>query len=133
MNSGVSNSLWAVPSGLTAQLSIIDTTSNLANGQLASLVEPPMYGMELAPAFPSWSFLIESQAGDKVLFDLGVSPRWSEQAPLVLAVIDHESISLSVEKGVADILNEHGIQPEEIDSIIWRYARRNPLTSMSQC
>ena len=82
MNSAVGDSLWSVPSGLTAQLSIIDSTTTMANGQLVSLVEPPMDGMELASAFPSWSFFIESQAGDKVLFDLGLSPCWSMQAPL---------------------------------------------------
>ena len=58
--------------------------------------------------------------GKKALFDLGVPPDIKTYAPTILSMLDSAGWDLWAEKHVADILKANGIDPAEINSVIWR-------------
>lgn len=70
---------------------------------------------------PAYSFLIEHAAsGQKLLFDLGVRKDFENLVPVIANIIKEEKWQIIVEKGVAEILEEGGIKPKDINGIIWR-------------
>ena len=70
---------------------------------------------------PAFSFLIEHPvSGRKYLFDLGVRQDWQNGPRTIVERIKNGGWQVTVEKGVADILLDGGIDPNEIEGIIWR-------------
>lgn len=120
--------LFNVPPGAVADVRIIDTTSRIGNFTVDYLMQPPMPGFEAMPEFPSWSFLVENSEGHRALFDLGVPVDWFDLPPVTLKKFTYWD--LNVEKGVDEILVDHGYELESIESIIWRYV---PLVSHFCC
>ncbi|KAL9612333.1 MAG: hypothetical protein Q9167_003066 [Letrouitia subvulpina] len=71
---------------------------------------------------PAYSFLIEHPGdGRKLLFDLGVRKDWENLSPSIVKHIKAWNAKVSVEKGVAEILEEGGVNPQEIEAIIWSH------------
>jgi hypothetical protein len=111
---------FSVPAGGVARVSIIDTTLRIPGIPATIFTHPAVPGFDTLPEVTTWSFLIESSDGHKVLFDLGVpknretgfSPKMNARVP--------KSFNIRVEKDVPDILKENGVDPGEINSIIWR-------------
>lgn len=98
---------------------VIDTTTRM---QVPSriMLEPEIKGFDILDA-PAFSFLIEHPAsGRKVLFDLGMRKDWENLAPAIVRQIRNVGTKVTVEKGVADILNDGGVKPDAIEAIIWR-------------
>jgi hypothetical protein len=109
-----------VPAGAVARLRIIDTTTKINGLPTDYLMTPPMPGMEIMPEIPAWSFLVESETGRKVLFDLGVPPNWREFSPVVAEPLQKRGWEITVDKNVVDILKDEGVDPTSIDSVVWR-------------
>lgn len=85
------------------------------------LMEPPVPGFDYMPRIPSWSFLIESAAtGRKALFDLGIPKDVDHMAGPVVQALKDYGWKVEVEKNVADVLVEGGVDLNEIHSIVWR-------------
>lgn len=117
--------VFDVPPGATAKVSIIDSTLRISNLKVDYFMGPPVQGFDKLESLPTWSFLVESSAGQKVLFDLGVPKDQNVFPPSVRKDIDKYGWQVHVEKDVADILKEHGVDPSEISSVIWRFDRMN--------
>ena len=87
---------------------------------MRTFFEPEIKGFEALDC-PAYSFLIEHPpSGRKILWDLGVRKDWENFAPRIQKRIRDGGWQVTVEKGVAELLEEGGVKPEDIDSIIWR-------------
>jgi len=83
--------LFDVPPGAVAKVSIIDSTVRLGGAPDSILITPKLEGFDVLPTLPSLSFLIESPAGKKAVFDLAVpfdplnsyAPAVVEQIPMI--------------------------------------------------
>ncbi|KAL8883482.1 MAG: hypothetical protein Q9215_008207, partial [Flavoplaca cf. flavocitrina] len=93
-------------SASTVDISIIDTTSRIRGIQTELFMEPKIKGHDIIDC-PAYSFLIENEkSGQKILFDLGVRKDWENLAPKISNSIREKGWSVTVEKGVADILKD---------------------------
>lgn len=70
---------------------------------------------------PAYATLIQHSSGRKVLFDLGVRKEWDSLAPVIVGLIKKSGIQIIVEHNVADIIEEHGVKPAEIEAVIWSH------------
>ncbi|KDN46248.1 hypothetical protein RSAG8_04475, partial [Rhizoctonia solani AG-8 WAC10335] len=103
------------------KLSIIDTTTRMNGLGSSMFLEPAVKGHEYLSA-PAYGFLIESESGIKILFDMGVPQKWEENsAPIMVDLVRKLGWEISVTKNVSDILVEHGIALESISSVIWSH------------
>lgn len=110
----------------TVNVHIINTTSRIRNIPFSVFVEPPIKGLEYLDC-PAYSFLIEHPAnGRKVLFDLGVRKDWKNLAPRIADRIRGGGWQVTVEKDVAEILEEGGVKLADVNAIIWRCAVQKP-------
>lgn len=113
---------FSTPAGATAQVYIINTDVYLAGLPVAALLSPSVDGFEMFRPLASWSFLVQSSKGEKVLFDLSIPPDTTTYPPAILEMVTAASAPVSVEgtNHVADILKGNGIDPADIGSVIWR-------------
>jgi len=87
----------------------------------ASMFLEPTYKGYTNLNCPAYSFLIEhTPSNRKFLFDLGIRKDWENLSPYIVNRIKSGGWRLTIEKGVAEILQENGISPKEIEGIIWR-------------
>jgi hypothetical protein len=110
-----------VPNGATALVHIIDTTLRLANVSTGMLMQPPLMGFETLPPMTTWSFMVESVRGQKVLFDLGVPPDLNSYSPYLAEGLKGAPWEIESKYHVADILKQNGVDPADVSSVIWRY------------
>lgn len=109
------------PGGAVAHVSIIDSTSRIGRIRTQHLVIPDIQGFEYMPTLPTWSFLIKSSTGKKVLFDLGIPKDFSDgMSPAIRTHLARFGWHIEAPKNVSEILEENGVQTATIDSIIWR-------------
>ena len=105
----------------TVDVSIIDTTVAVT-GPLRYFVSPQVGSHTLLDAC-CLSFLIENtQLGMKIVFDLGVRKDFFNTAPPALArrVKYFLKFDVKVDKDVAEILTEGGVDLREINAVVWR-------------
>jgi hypothetical protein len=108
---------FSIPSGASARVFIIDTTSHIANIPIFVFMTPPMDGYETVHC-PSHALLVENLSGRKVVFGLGIRKGIENLTPAIRNRI--QIAKVVVKKGDSEILREHKVQPEEIETIIWR-------------
>lgn len=112
---------FGVPPGRVAQISLINSSIKFSGLEASHLLQPVVEGFDVLPTMPSWSFLIESSAGNKALFDLGIPPDFRESySPATWKRLESQNWTITANKHVADILSENGVDPSEITSVIWR-------------
>ena len=72
---------------------------------------------------PAFSFLIEHSSGKRFLFDLGTRKDWETLPPTVVNRIKGFGANISIEKNVAEILQEHNVDVANgaIDSVMWSH------------
>ena len=109
-----------IPDGNTVRVSIIDSTSVL-EVPLGHFMGPSLPGHEIARA-PAYAFLIE-HGTRRILFDLGTRKDWQNFPPAVLSIVTQPHWSIKVEKDVAQILQENGVDAANgaIEAIIWSH------------
>lgn len=96
-------------------------------------MQPPIRGHSTLNC-PAYSFLITHDADDDdddngpskrrprtILFDLGVRKDWENLAPKIGARIKEQGWSVSVEKGVSEILEDGGVGLGGVEAVVWRY------------
>ena len=103
----------------TVKVSVIDTTTRIANLPWGRFVQPHYEGLDYMDV-PSYSFLVEHSSGRKVLFDLGGRKDLENLAPVTVDRMKNGGWITSVEKGVAEILDANGVQRVSIEAVIWR-------------
>ncbi|KAK8120291.1 hypothetical protein PG999_004411 [Apiospora kogelbergensis] len=125
------------PPGATAKISIIDSTMSIRNEQLESKLMTPLDGLRIIQPITTWCFLIEqlsdgvgnglendaAPAGKrkKAVWDLGAPTHPDDvYSPQVLRDIADGGWKIGQDKSVADILKEGSVDPQEVDSVIWR-------------
>lgn len=84
-------------------------------------MEPKINGHDIVDC-PAFSFLIEHPNKTKLLFDLGVRKDWENLSARISKRIKDGGWSVTVEKGVADILEDGGIDLTAITAIIWSHS-----------
>lgn len=98
----------------------------------AHLVTPDATGFEVFKDGPSFAFLIEhGPSGKKILFDLGLRKRFRELPPAIKHFLETAGWDVRVEKDVADILEEGGIPPSDIDAVVWSHYHWDHVGDMS--
>ncbi|EED24351.1 hypothetical protein TSTA_077180 [Talaromyces stipitatus ATCC 10500] len=112
------NASFDGPAGAAAKVSIIDSGFRLSGLPTSMLLTPSVEYYEKLPELGSWSFLVESSKGRKVLFDLGGPSDISLFPPQVAEAVEKADAKIEVTRTVADILIENGIEPAHIDSVI---------------
>ncbi|KAJ9650797.1 hypothetical protein H2198_009902 [Neophaeococcomyces mojaviensis] len=110
-----------IPEGASIKVSIINSTSAL-EVPLGAFMSPVQPGHEILKG-PAFSFLIEHSSGRKILFDLGCRKDWQKFPPSVLNLVTQPNWKIEVEKSVAEILQENGVDAAggAIDGIIWSH------------
>ncbi|RDW56417.1 hypothetical protein BP5796_13166 [Coleophoma crateriformis] len=108
---------FSVPSGETAQVSIIETGMRMDDITFSFLLAPPVDGFETI-SIPGWSFLIQSSKGQKVLFDLCFTPDKEIYPPGTWDFINAAGSVVHGNKHVTDILKNNNLDPAEINSVI---------------
>ena len=99
---------------------IINSTSRIKTIPFSVFVTPPYKGLDYLDC-PAFSFLIEHvSSGRKILFDLGVRKDWENLPPVIVKRIKDGGWKVTVEKGIAEILQEGGVAPKDIEAIVWR-------------
>lgn len=99
---------------------IINSTSRIKGMPFSVFMTPSYKGLDYLDA-PAFSFLIEHQSsGRKLLFDLGVRKDWENLPATTVKRIEDAGWTVTIEKGVAEILQEGGVAPKDIEAIIWR-------------
>ncbi|CAN8097745.1 unnamed protein product [Discula destructiva] len=111
-----------VPPGAVAKVSIIDSTMRLGGLDVSWLCKPAVKGFEKFPVLPTWSFLVESPSGKKALFDLGVHKDLTKYVPSIQDNITQYGWDINAQEHVADIIKRYGVDPKEIDSVIWSHS-----------
>ncbi|KAL6415844.1 metallo-beta-lactamase superfamily protein [Ilyonectria robusta] len=106
-------------SSATVQVRVIDSTSDIY-GPMNTMIDSPIKGHEFIQC-PSFSFLVEHVSGRKVLFDLGLRKDWDNLAPVVVSHLKKDGWKLSVEKGVHEVLEDHGVDRSDVEAIIWSH------------
>ncbi|MCJ1272061.1 hypothetical protein MMC22_011968 [Lobaria immixta] len=108
-------------SNAIVKVHIINTTSRMKDVPSSLFFGPDVKGFHFMDC-PAYSFLIEhASSGQKFLFDLGVRKDWENLAPVLANHIKEEKWQITVEKGVAEILEEGGVKPKDINGIIWSH------------
>ncbi|PWY92283.1 hypothetical protein BO70DRAFT_357416 [Aspergillus heteromorphus CBS 117.55] len=117
----MTSSIIIPPSTSTVDVSIIDTTSTI-HFPTSIFVAPEINGVKSQTA-KSYAFLIEHKpTGRRLVFDLGVRKDYQNLAkPIYDSLIGSGVFTLDVQKNVADILTENGVELDTIDAIIWSH------------
>ena len=109
-----------IPSSSTSvSVKIIDV-STISNVPAAVLFTPPVPEFETLAPVPSFCFLLEHPNGQKLIFDLGIRKDWQNLAPSIVERFRKVGHQPSVEKNVAEVLEESGIETVNINAVIWR-------------
>lgn len=111
-----------IPPGASVKVQIINSTSAL-EVPLVTFMSPVQPGHEILKG-PAFSFLVEQiSSGRKLLFDLGCRKDWERFPPTVLKIVTQPDWKIEVEKSVADILQENGVDAAggAIEAIIWSH------------
>jgi DNA repair photolyase len=101
--------LKSPPSSSTVKVQIIDTTSHIAGIDVTRFFTPVIPGYTEISC-PAYSFLISHPSGRKLLFDLGVRKDYENLAPRITERIKAGNWKVTVQKGVRELLEEHGIK-----------------------
>lgn len=101
-------------------LHIINSTSRIKSLPFSVFVTPPYKGLDYLDC-PAFTFLIEhASSGRKLLFDLGVRKDWENLPAVIVKRIKDGGWKVTVEKNVAEILQAGGVDPKDIEAIVWR-------------
>lgn len=74
------------------------------------------------PILPAYSFLITHPSTHrKLVFDLGVRKNWEESPKPIVDRIKEGGWNITVEKDVAQTLEENGVKTKDIEAIIWSH------------
>lgn len=111
-----------IPPGVTARVQIIDSTSRI-KAPTAYFMTPAIKGHDQISG-PAFSFLVEQKSSHrKILFDLGLRKDWQSHPPAVYKLITQPGWEMTIEKNVAEILQENGVDVAggAIEAVVWSH------------
>ncbi|KAG8631915.1 hypothetical protein KVT40_001055 [Elsinoe batatas] len=110
-----------VPEGETSVGLRLINPVNFGPAILERFMAPPVPGLETFKTCPSLSFLIEHPSGRKLVWDLGIRKDWQNYSPSIAAYLPTTKYKIQVEKNVADILRDGGVELETIEAVVWSH------------
>lgn len=113
---------WNIPSGAAAKVALVDSTMRLTGLPASMMFANPVAGFSHFGTLPAWCLLVESPSGRRAIFDLGAPADLDTFAPVWRRSLADSGLGhqFQVEKDVAQVLQDHGVAPAEVGSIIWR-------------
>lgn len=129
MSSKATPDLRIPKSSTSVSVKILDL-STIHKLPVNHLYAPPIPGIEYLDSAPSFSFLIEHDSGEKVLFDLGIPKDLSALGPQVAETLKESGYVIDVEQDVAEALESQGIKRGDVNAVIWRYVPRPVSTDI---
>ena len=93
---------------------------NFGPSIIKRFMTPRVPGLETFKSSPSLSFLLEHPSGRKLVWDLGIRKDYANYSPKIAQYIPTTGYDIQVTRNVVDILEEHGIAPEDVEAVIWR-------------
>lgn len=111
------------------KVSLIDSTTHLG-APLEILMGPQISGHENFSA-PSYAFLIEHSGGRRIMFDLGMRKDIRNMSPKVYKMITQPGWDMTAQKNVAEILEENGVSPSQIEAVVWSHWHYDHLGDMT--
>ncbi|OBT64379.1 hypothetical protein VE03_05757 [Pseudogymnoascus sp. 23342-1-I1] len=119
------------PSPSTVTVSIIDTTISIPFP--VSLILHPTIGNITQLKANAYSFLItHPPTNQTILFDLGARKDFSTNAPALVQRLRSFGINPTIEKDVAEILEEGGMDLKHVDAVIWSHHHWDHTGDMSK-
>lgn len=94
---------------------------NFGPAILSRFMAPAVPGLDTFATSPSLCFLLEHSDGRKIVWDLGIRKDYGSYSPEIARYIPTTKYDIDVDKNVVEILQEHGVNPQDIDAVIWRY------------
>ncbi|KAI1880418.1 hypothetical protein JX265_002039 [Neoarthrinium moseri] len=94
---------------------------NFGPAILERFMAPPVPGLETFKTSPSHSFLLEHPLGRKLVFDLGIRKDYQNYSPKIAAYIPTTKYNIEATKNVVEILEEGGIEPKDVEAVIWSH------------
>lgn len=99
---------------------------------LERFMAPPVPGLETFDAIPSLCFFLEHPSGRKLVWDLGIRKDHHNYAPEISSYIPTTKYKIDVTKNVADILQEDGVDLQQVEAVVWRFAALATLSQDSE-
>ncbi|KAL2818614.1 beta-lactamase-like protein [Aspergillus granulosus] len=112
--------LFQIPAGDAITVKLINPV-NFGPSHLKRFMTPQVPGLDTFARNPAFSFLIEHSSGRKLVFDLGIRKDWQNYAPKIAEYVPTTGYKIEVTHNVADILEEQGIKPKEVEAVIWSH------------
>ncbi|KAL2868979.1 MBL fold metallo-hydrolase [Aspergillus lucknowensis] len=112
--------LFQIPAGETVTVRLMNPV-NFGPSHLKRFMAPLVPGLDIFARNPAFSFLVEHSSGRKLVFDLGIRKDWQNYAPEIAEYIPTTGYNIEVTQNVAEILDEHGIPPKDIEAVIWSH------------
>ncbi|KAK5168934.1 uncharacterized protein LTR77_006243 [Saxophila tyrrhenica] len=113
------------------KVEIIDTTTILTVPD-NFLVEPHIEGKDYLN-LPDYAFLLTSEKGEKVVFDLGTRHDWWNSVPSIAEMCEKHVPGLRVDKDVTQVLEDGGVKLADLKSLIlshWHFDHNGNLSSL---
>jgi glyoxylase-like metal-dependent hydrolase (beta-lactamase superfamily II) len=110
-----------LPSGVSTVRTSLINSVNFGPAQIHRFMSPAVPGLETFETSPSHSFLIEHPSGRKLVFDLGIRKDYQNYAKKVAEYLPTTNYAIDVTRNVADILEENGVDLNEIEAVVWSH------------
>ncbi|KAJ6127558.1 hypothetical protein N7523_003170 [Penicillium sp. IBT 18751x] len=116
----------------TVRVSVIDNGGRL-DMPSSCFHEPGFKGAERLNV-PSFSFLIEHESGQKILFDLGIRKNWQDLPPVALDLFKSNDFSFSTKEDTPTTLERNGIDVSKgaISTVIWSHPHFDHIGDLSK-
>ncbi|KAL9616106.1 MAG: hypothetical protein Q9160_008990 [Pyrenula sp. 1 TL-2023] len=99
---------------------IIDTSAHLIL-PLDLFAVPKVGDAEWLDAGAYASLIENPRTHQRVIFDLGMRKDYQNLAPALQPFIQNPKATIEIEKNVVEIIQEHGVDPSSIQSVIWSH------------
>lgn len=93
---------------------------NFGPAILKRFMAPDVPGLETFATSPSLCFFLEHPSGRRLVWDLGIRKDYDHYAPSIKDYLPTTKYTIEVTKNVVEILQEHGIELNSIEAVIWR-------------
>ncbi|KAJ0121881.1 hypothetical protein J7T55_002390 [Diaporthe amygdali] len=94
---------------------------NFGPAILKRFMAPDVPGLETFATSPSLCFFLEHPSGRRLVWDLGIRKDYDHYAPSIKDYLPTTKYTIEVTKNVAEILQEHGIELNSIEAVIWSH------------
>lgn len=110
-----------IPRSRTTVKAYLINPVNFGPAQIHRFMAPAVPGLETFPTSPSHSFFLEHPSGRNLVFDLGIRKDYQNYSKSIADYLPTTKYDIQVKENVADILQNHGTNLENIEAVIWSH------------